>query len=160
MHNTYMHIVWATPILIGVQLGSMYDFLYSKPHPHGNNACNTGSSLWIIIVSPLTWVTSFPPLPSPPLLSSPHLLPLSSSRPPHPLPAGSDTWAQYVQPPVIPGHEFLGEVMRIGKGTSPFSPSTSLSVYSCTLVGSYVLFYQVLRRSMGLRSVTTSYQRI
>lgn len=25
-------------------------------------------------------------------------------------------WSRYVQPPVIPGHEFIGEVVKLGKG--------------------------------------------
>ena len=29
---------------------------------------------------------------------------------------GSKTWPQYVQPPVIPGHEFVGEVVKLGEG--------------------------------------------
>ena len=29
---------------------------------------------------------------------------------------GSPDHPQYVQPPVIPGHEFIGEVVKIGKG--------------------------------------------
>ena len=30
--------------------------------------------------------------------------------------AGSETHPQYVQPPVIPGHEFIGEVVKLGPG--------------------------------------------
>ena len=30
--------------------------------------------------------------------------------------AGSEVWSRYVQPPVIPGHEFVGEVVKLGKG--------------------------------------------
>ncbi len=30
--------------------------------------------------------------------------------------AGSETHPQYVQPPVIPGHEFIGEVVKLGAG--------------------------------------------
>ena len=29
---------------------------------------------------------------------------------------GSEVWPQYVQPPVIPGHEFIGEVVKLGPG--------------------------------------------
>ena len=29
---------------------------------------------------------------------------------------GSDVWPQYVQPPVVPGHEFVGEVVKLGTG--------------------------------------------
>lgn len=29
---------------------------------------------------------------------------------------GSDVWPQYVQPPVVPGHEFVGEVVQLGTG--------------------------------------------
>lgn len=29
---------------------------------------------------------------------------------------GSEVWPRYVQPPVIPGHEFIGEVVKLGKG--------------------------------------------
>lgn len=29
---------------------------------------------------------------------------------------GSETHPQYVQPPVIPGHEFIGEVVKLGPG--------------------------------------------
>ena len=29
---------------------------------------------------------------------------------------GSDVWPQYVQPPVVPGHEFVGEVVKLGAG--------------------------------------------
>lgn len=31
--------------------------------------------------------------------------------------SGSETHPQYVQPPVIPGHEFIGEVVKLGPGT-------------------------------------------
>ena len=30
--------------------------------------------------------------------------------------AGSETHPKYVQPPVIPGHEFIGEVVKLGPG--------------------------------------------
>jgi len=33
-------------------------------------------------------------------------------------PPGSETHPQYVQPPVIPGHEFIGEVVKLGPGQS------------------------------------------
>lgn len=36
----------------------------------------------------------------------------------HLSPAGSETHPQYVQPPVIPGHEFIGEVVKLGPGKS------------------------------------------
>ena len=29
---------------------------------------------------------------------------------------GDEDHPQYVQPPVIPGHEFFGEVIKLGKG--------------------------------------------
>jgi len=29
---------------------------------------------------------------------------------------GDDDHPQYVEPPVIPGHEFFGEVVKLGKG--------------------------------------------
>lgn len=32
--------------------------------------------------------------------------------------AGSETHPQYVEPPVIPGHEFIGEVVKMGPGMS------------------------------------------
>lgn len=34
---------------------------------------------------------------------------------------GSKTWPQYVQPPVIPGHEFVGEVVKLGEGAKESS---------------------------------------
>ena len=30
--------------------------------------------------------------------------------------AGDEENAKYVEPPVIPGHEFIGEVVKLGKG--------------------------------------------
>ena len=33
------------------------------------------------------------------------------------LTTGEKGHAQYVDPPVIPGHEFFGEVVKLGKGT-------------------------------------------
>ena len=30
--------------------------------------------------------------------------------------AGSDSLPKYIQPPVIPGHEFVGEVTKLGPG--------------------------------------------
>ena len=31
--------------------------------------------------------------------------------------AGNETHSQYIEPPVIPGHEFIGEVVRLGPGS-------------------------------------------
>ena len=34
---------------------------------------------------------------------------------------GDENSARYVEPPVIPGHEFVGEVVKLGKGIYIFS---------------------------------------
>ena len=34
---------------------------------------------------------------------------------------GDENNARYVEPPVIPGHEFVGEVVKLGKGIFIFS---------------------------------------
>jgi len=34
------------------------------------------------------------------------------------VPAGSDLNEAYVQAPVTPGHEFIGEVVKLGRGES------------------------------------------
>ena len=34
---------------------------------------------------------------------------------------GDENSARYVEPPVIPGHEFVGEVVKLGKGINVFS---------------------------------------
>ena len=36
-------------------------------------------------------------------------------------PVGDENSARYVEPPVIPGHEFVGEVVKLGKGIYIFS---------------------------------------
>ena len=54
------------------------------------------------------------------------------------LTVGSETQPQYVQPPVIPGHEFIGEVVKLGAGESSESWWDSLCMFGveeCTVCG-------------------------
>ena len=89
---------------------------------------------------------------------------------------GNEERAQYIQPPVVPGHEFAGEVVKLGKGykqvvvnlhnecikinfvngpenriiflESPYSVYAVHTLCACTMS-------QDPRRSMGLRLVIT-----
>ena len=51
---------------------------------------------------------------------------------------GSETHPQYVQPPVIPGHEFIGEVVKLGPGKG-----------LADLLGSTPNMYMYIARSSG-----------
>ena len=46
------------------------------------------------------------------------------------LTTGEKGHAQYVDPPVIPGHEFFGEVVKLGKGTYITSEIVMHHMYS------------------------------
>lgn len=63
--------------------------------------------------------------------------------------AGDKDHPRYVEPPVIPGHEFIGEVVKLGRGEQvTYLPR-------CQVSSIYVLAFNIMRRS---RTVAISKQ--